>query len=251
MPIKNSPKNVIGTYKKSQQTRKFIIGGLAVLLVIVGIIIVIISLTSANGPLSNLFATATPTATNTPTVTPVTPTATPTLTATVDLTPSATATLSLTGPFQYKVEAGDTCWDLANVKFKDMGFTLDALLAINNFPTGTCPINPGDIIIIPPAGAQAPTPTPIALDALKSGQVIEYTVQSGDTLQSIAIKLWSTVDRIKELNKITDTNTINAGDVIKVPVKIATPVPTLAPTSTSATNLPFLPSSTPKVTKTP
>ena len=59
-----------------------------------------------------------------------------------------------------------------------------------------------------------PTPTPEP-----QTEYIEYTVQSGDTLTSIAKKYNTTVEAICELNpEITNPNLIYVGQVIKVPV---------------------------------
>jgi LysM repeat protein len=84
-------------------------------------------------------------------------------------------------------------------------------------------IKVGDKIIIPAPNTLMDTPTPIPSDFRGT---INYTIASGDTLAAIAIRYNSTVEKIMELNKITNANDIRAGDVIKVPVNIATPVPT-------------------------
>jgi len=57
----------------------------------------------------------------------------------------------------------------------------------------------------------APTSEPVVT---KSGQ---YTVVAGDVLGTIATKYNTTVAKLKELNSITDENSLQIGDVIKVP----------------------------------
>ena len=86
-----------------------------------------------------------------------------------------------------------------------------------------------------------PTETPIPT-GLARGTRIEYIVKTGDTLDGIASKFGSTVDEIiretnlynarNDLEEITDENSIQAGDLLIVPVYIVTPTPTVVPTST-------------------
>ena len=230
MPGKDSPQDIINAYRKRQQTLPFIIGGLAVVLVAVGIIIVVVSLTGAGGPSISLFASKTPTVTetSTPTIT-FTPTLTPTATITDTPTPDITMTpTKVAGPFEYEVKEGDTCWDIA-VKFE---VDFQVLLALNKFTDG-CPIKPGDKILIPGSETKLPTDTPIPSD-LARGTKIEYIVKLGDSLETIASQFNSTVDAIIKENKVANANLIEAGTKLIVPVNIATPTPTLVPTSTSA-----------------
>jgi len=201
--------------------------GLAVLLVVVGIIILVVWFAGSGrtrvGSVA-LFASPTPTVTETATPTPVTPTATATITVTVTETPTITVTSTPSGPFEYKVQENDTCWDIA-AKHK---VGLDVLLALNNFGTD-CPIKPGDTILIPQAGLELPTATAISVGA--TGKV-EYTVQMGDTLATIATRHNSTVDAIMKENKLEDANKINYGDKLIIPVNIVTPTATTAPSMT-------------------
>src|SRR5512146_1743044 len=172
MNRKDSPQSVIDSYRRRQQMAPYFMAGLAVLLVVVGIIILVVWFAGSGkekvGSVA-LFASPTPTVTNTVTPTPVTPTATATITVTVTVTPTITVTATPSGPFEYKVQSGDTCWDIA-AKYK---VGLDVLLVLNNFGTG-CPIKPGDTILIPQPGAELPTPTAISSGA--AGKV-EYVVQ--------------------------------------------------------------------------
>ncbi len=224
MSKKDSAQEVISEYKKKQQWGPFIIGALAVLLVVVGIFIVIFWLTgNPDKPLLPFLASKTPTPTNTSTPTPVTPTVTPTITPTETLTPTITLTPTASGPFEYVVQENDTCYDLA-VKFNT---DLQVLIKLNEPTYGSnCIISQGAKIIIPPPGAQMPTATPVDITKFAQGKVYEYTIQSGDYLSAIAENFHSTVDAILKLNKMEDGNAIYLGQVIKIPVNIATPYPT-------------------------
>ncbi|MEA4906061.1 MAG: LysM peptidoglycan-binding domain-containing protein [Chloroflexi bacterium] len=228
MAAKDSPQSVIESYRRRQRMMPFLVGGLAVLLVAVGIIILVIWFMGPNRPAISLFASATPTSTSTFTPTATVPSATPSLTATITEIPTTTQTMTPTGPFEYTVEQDDNCWEISQKFEVDMG----VLLALNNFG-GDCPINPGDTILIPAPGQELPTETPLPTN-ISRGTKIEYTIKSGETLATIAEKFGSTREAIIEENDIEDENTIFAGQVIIVPVNIATATPTRQPTSTSA-----------------
>ncbi len=232
MSGKDSPQSVIESYRKQQQMTKFYVWILAAVLVVVGIIILVVWFTgSGEKPKIALFATDTPTPTNTITPSPTVPTATPTITPSPTATATITLTPTLAGPFEYEVKENDNCWDIAATHEVEMA----VLLALNNFEPGTCPINPGDRILIPLPDMTLPTSTPIDITAVPRGQRLEYYVESGDTLQSIASKFNSTVEAILAIadNKLADaTAFIYEGQKLIIPVNIATPTPTLAPTRT-------------------
>ncbi len=225
MSQKNSAQSIIQSYRKRQQMGPFIIGGLAVVLVVVGLLVLVIWLTGPNKPGLALFASQTPTPTNTATATPVTPTSTATTKPTDTVTPTITETPTPNGPTKYTVQENDNCWDIA-AKFK---VDLLVLLAQNNFPANSCPVNPGDEIIIPAPDAALPTATAVPTNF--RGEV-SYVIQIGDSIASIAYNFYSTENAIVARNKIKDKAKINAGDTIIIPVNIATHVPTKAPTST-------------------
>jgi LysM repeat protein len=224
---KNTPQKNINQFNQRKQFFPIFISILASLLVLIGIVILVLWL-SGGGISFNLFKgkqTATQTSVPTPVLSP-TPSLAPTLTATQ--TPPITPTPS--GPFEYEVKQDDTCWGLA-VKFKA---DFEALLAINGFTNGTCPIYPGLKILIPAPGATIPTQTPINPAEMTKGTKINYTVQSGDTLATIAGRFNSTIADILALNKnkFTDANNIPIGIVLVIRVNLVTPTPTFAPTST-------------------
>lgn len=225
MSKNDSAQDVISQYKKKQQWGPFIIGAVAVLLVVVGIFVVIYSLTSNPGqPLLPFLASKTPTPTNTNTPTPITPTMTFTNTVTETMTPTITLTPTASGPFEVVVADGDTCYSLAQKYTTD----LQVLITLNQATYGpNCIISAGAKILIPPPGAKMPTATPVDLTKLAKGSVYKgYLIQSGDTLGSIAEAFNSTVDAIKKQNDIEDENAIQLGQSIDIPVNISTPVPT-------------------------
>jgi LysM repeat protein len=230
MSGKDSPQVVINKFEKRQKIMPYFLGGLAGILALLGIFIIIAVVSGSGNPFSGLFSTKTPTATATFTPTATQPSPTPSMTPTITETPLPTETPTPSGPQIYEVKQYDTCFDIATT------FNVDllVLLAINNFPNGTCPIIPGQKILIPAPGQELPTPTLVPLDTLPRGTVIIYYVQKGDTLAIIAAYLNSTIADIMQQNKITDQNMIYVGQGLKVRVNLVTPTPTKQPTSTLA-----------------
>lgn len=240
MSKKDNPQKMINSYKRRQKVLPFVIWGLAALLIIVGVIILIVWIIGPNKPKISLFASQTPTATSTATPTPVTPTATATMTSTATNTPTVTITPTRSGPIEYTVLEDDTCFDIA----AEFDVDLLVLLAINNFGPGSCPIHPGDKIIIPAPNQELPTATPWPAN-LPRGTKLPYVVESGDTLDLIANKFLSTVDAIMEENKLENSNQIFAGQVLQIPVNLVTATPTSiatvtesVPVTSTATNTP-------------
>jgi len=224
---RDDPRKLIESYKRKQQMLPFIIWGLALVLVIVGVVLLIVWLVGPEKPKFSLFASSTPTSTATFTPTDIPPTATFTITSTVTETPTVTITPTRAGPIEYTVLDGDTCFDIATTYEID----IMVLLAINNFDPGSCPIQPGDKIIIPAPNQELPTATPWPTN-LPRGSKLTYIVQFGDTLDLIADKFYSTVEDIMELNKLENSNQIFAGQVLEVRVNLVTPIPTLPATVT-------------------
>jgi LysM repeat protein len=234
--------NTIESYRKRRnQMTPLILGGIAVLLVIIGIIIFVTSMNG--GGLAKLFATKTPTPTITPTQTntPM-PTDTPTITSTSTVTPTVTPS----GPENYIVQEGDTLTSIVKAKnLGDNGLILIYILnplskdAATGATTGIDPatgfITVGQTIIIPNPGMQLPTPTPLPTGLLP-GARITYRVMPGDSLGSIANKMNSTVAAITLANQATLTtgasSVLYPGELILVPIDLVTPVPTKAATNT-------------------
>lgn len=250
MTDRQTPQNLIETYRKQKQ-QALIILIVAIVVLIIGAGFIIFSMLGNGGQGFSLFATATPTATNTPE---------PTLTSTATLTPRPTETFTPepttatptdsasatpSGPSVYIVQEFDTLGSIAQ-KF---GFDVPTLLAVNpQINPVTLIILVGQQIIIPAPGTTLPTATPLPTD-IRPGTLIDYTVQAGDTLADIALRFNSTVTEILRRNPtIENQNDIQAGQIIKVPVNIATPVPT----ATQGTQFPTInaPTNTPAATAT-
>lgn len=234
MSAKENPQQVIDAYRKRQKSarRAPLVFGLAAAFLLLGALLVIYWLVSPNAPSLKLsfLATATLTPTNTPLPTD-TPTATATATTTPTASPSPTETLTPTvsGPFIYQVEEGDVLWSIAE-KFK---VDLLLLITINNIDPANPTIHTGDKLTIPGPDTQLPSATPLPSN-IPRGTKIDYRVQLGDSLLSIAIQFNSTVEAIKKENKIENENEIFVGQIIKVPVNLVTPVPTVTPSLTLA-----------------
>ncbi len=224
---KESAQDVIEAYRKRQkQAQKApILLGIAAGLLVVGAAVLIFWLIGPGLPAISFLATDTPTPTVTSTPT-ATSTATPTPTETPTTTPTPTETLTPTpsGPFVYEVVEGDTLFGIAE-KFK---VDLLVLIAINNLNPGNPVIRIGDKLTIPGPDTQLPTSTPVPL-SLRRGTLIDYVVQTGDTLAIIAAKFNSLVEEIVKENKLEDPNAIFVGQLLKVPVNLVTPVPTSTP----------------------
>jgi len=216
--------DIIDKYRKRRERIvPFVLGGLAVVLLVVGTFLVILWLTGDNPPaLPGFLGTDTPTPTSTST--PLPPTATPTIT----LTPEPTLTPTPTGPVTYIVELGDSLSSIAAAYEVDVYL----LMAFNDIDDPNS-IYVGQEITIPGEDAELPTATPLP-EVLYQGQQIEYRVQPNDTLESIAAQFNSTADAIAELNEIEDPNSIGVGETLLIPVNLVTPTPTALPTVTEA-----------------
>lgn len=221
MSEKDTQKSVTYTFGKKQKPKMnpFFMGVISGFLALLGLVIIIMVISGGRNPLAAAFATDTPT----PTIT-LTPSSSPT--ATMEVTQGPTSTNTPTGPQEYMVKQDDTCWAIAEA----FGIELDVFLAYNGFESG-CNIIPGDVIKIPPSDAQLPTATPFPTDFPRGSEFL-YTVQLGDTIVSIADQFNDDYNQLISRNKITDVNSIQAGDQLKVRYNIMTRTPTLAPTST-------------------
>jgi LysM repeat protein len=219
------PADVIQAYRKRRDRMiPLLLGGLAVVLLVVGLFLVVLWLTGDNPPaMPGFLASSTPTATSTETPPP--PTSTPTITETSP--PSETPTPE--GPITYVVQEGDFLSAIAD----EFGVDVFVLMSVNGIS------NPDEIFVgqqltIPTGEDVLPTDTPLPED-LFPGQKIEYRVLPGDTLETIAAKLNSTAEAIAEENEIDDPNNIGVGQILIVPVNIATPTPTFTPAPATST----------------
>jgi LysM repeat protein len=243
MSDKDSAQNVIDAYRRRQQAarRAPMIIGIAALFLIVGAGFLIFWLLGPETPSLqfSFLATATSTPTETPTQTSTaTVTSTPTIKPTETSTPTITPTATISGPFVYQVEEGDNLWAIA----ERFNVDLLVLITLNNLDPANPTIRVGDKLTIPGTDTELPTSTPLP-ENLGRGTKIDYQVQLGDSLLSIAIQFNSTVDDIKEENEIENENEIFVGQILTIPVNLVTPVPTETPTATLQGTA--LPTSTP------
>jgi LysM repeat protein len=222
MSDKDSAQNVIDSYRKRRQnTTPFLIGGAAIVLIAVGIVVLVLWLTGSDGISLSFMASPTPTATETATPTATaTASPTPTNTPTITNTPTASATPTASGPFIYVVAEGDTLDSIA----AQFGVNVLVLMALNNMTDSL--IRVGDELLIPNPDLALDTPTPIPTGWRGT---IEYRIAVGDTLELIAANFFSTVESIMEENDIENANEIQVGQIIVIRVNIATPVPTSTP----------------------
>jgi LysM repeat protein len=229
MSDKESARDVIDAYHKRQKMSQKapVILIIAAVLLIVGAAIVIFALLNPTNPFASMMATdtSTPTATSTSTPTPTatnTPTDTPTAAPPTD-TPTPTATETPSGPSIYVVQENDNLGSIAT-KFNT---DLATLLALNpQIDPLTLVIRVGDQVLIPAPDTVLPSATPVPAD-LPKGTIIEYRIVSGDSLEGLALRFNSTTVLImKENPSISNANDIQVGQIIKIPVNVATPVPT-------------------------
>jgi LysM repeat protein len=219
--------DVILSYRRRRERMvPLLLGVLAILLLAVGIVLIVLWITGGGMPSLPFLSTHTPTPTMT--FTPRPPTLTPTITNT--LPPSETPTPE--GPRTYTVEVGDSLTSIA----EEFGIDLLVLMAANDI-TDPNAIFVGQELTIPPPGTVLATPTSLPA-TLVAGTRIEYIVQPGDTLETIASRFNSTAEAIADANDIEVTDTIGVGQRLLVPVNIATPTPTRIPGTPTRTPVP-------------
>lgn len=121
----------------------------------------------------------------------------------------------------YIVQPGDSLFRIA----MDSGVTLEEMRAANPDLVGEAPIlQPGQELNVPGCGeaaapaqddsAAAPAPTD-ALAAPPGGEI--YTVQSGDTLMTIAQRYDVTIAEIVAANGLTNPNRLDVGQQLVIP----------------------------------
>ena len=224
--------NVLNSYRKRRQQRgPFLVYG-AIALAVIGIILLIVWLTSPGQALSGMFPTDTPT----PTVT-FTPSLTlaPTETPTITLTPTITVSPTPSGPVDYIIQEGDSLDAIAqrfNLGADGILLILDANPLIVAQQSGV--IFVGQTISIPPPGTVLSTRTPIPA-SLGRGTLVEYSVLPGDTLAGIAASFNSIEQNIIDENEIENANALQVGQVLQIPVNLITATATLPSTSTPVT----------------
>lgn len=122
------------------------------------------------------------------------------------LIPSTSNDQNQNNNFKYTVRPGDSLWKIAN----EYGITVDQLISANNLTNTTLQI--GDQLIIPGRTEEPEIP----ISPPPSSNVIEYVVQSGDSLYSIAKKYGVTARELQEYNNLPST-LLSIGQVLKIP----------------------------------
>jgi LysM repeat protein len=201
------------------------------------------------------------TPTTAPTVNPATatplqtPTRTPPQSASVTATTAVSRTAALTlalptptpaaptpTPSVYRIRAGDTLFELALAN----DISLDDLLVANGLTEDDVfTIQPGDEIIIPDPNAPVELATETSSPTESS---FTYTVQSGDTLMAIGLRLGVNIQWILDANSMTlaQARALRPGQELIIPNSApATATPTPLPTATAT-----LPAATPTPTAT-
>ena len=153
-----------------------------------------------------------PTVTSTITTTP-----TLTLTPTETLVPSETPTFTAEPPVEYTVQTGDTCGSIALL----YGSSVPVIIQLNHLNANCTNLRVGQVVLVPKA---TPTPPPPPTATLESGdatraacEVVEYTVQSGDSLSGIAKNYGVSQQAIKDFNGLS-TDRVFIGSRIKIPL---------------------------------
>jgi uncharacterized protein YkwD len=235
--LNRTPSNTsdsINAFRKKRQQRGQLLMYGSIALVVLGLFLLIYWLTRPDQPLGQFFATDTPTATATATPTN---TATPSLTPTITETPTITVTVTPSEPFPYIIQEGDTLNAIAerfNLGPDGVLLILDQNPSIMDDFGGI--IQVGQEITIPLPGTTRPTSTPIPASVAR-GTIVEYQVLPGDTLAGIAVRFNSLQDAILEQNPDLgdDVNSLQVGQLLRIPVNLVTPTATLPPTSTPVT----------------
>jgi LysM repeat protein len=93
---------------------------------------------------------------------------------------------------------------------------------ISPTPAGTPGISPT------PGGTPTATPTPASSPTPTPSEFTEYAVQQGDTLSTIAQRFGTTADELTRINGLTNPNTLDIGQKLKIPTP-SRPTPTAAP----------------------
>jgi LysM repeat protein len=118
------------------------------------------------------------------------------------------------GEETYKVQGGDTLSTIA----QEHGITTRELMEANGLKRGSL-IRIGQVLKIPKAAksVQTTTKSPVAKKGKEKAQTALYTVQSGDTLFSIARKYHTPLEDLMSLNGISPTDIIRPGQQLKIP----------------------------------
>jgi len=168
-----------------------------------------------------------------PTTSP-TPSTTPTLTLTPTetLVPTDTPTLTPEPPVEYTVKSGDNCGTIAGL----FGSNVAAIINLNSLNSTCTNLSIGQVIKVPlPTPTPPPPPTATLEPAAATRaacQVVEYTVQKGDTLSTISANYGVSMQAIRDRNGLS-TNSVFIDQKLEIPLceRAATPGPSPTPTT--------------------
>ena len=108
----------------------------------------------------------------------------------------------------YVVAWGDTISSIAEFYGIDFIF----IMLFNGLHNDSV-LSPGDVLSIPNQVTNFPTPTALP-EYMTEGYEIKYLVLPGDTIDSIAEEFNNSVEEIRELNDLSDSENIFAGQLL-------------------------------------
>ncbi|EJO5347251.1 LysM peptidoglycan-binding domain-containing protein [Clostridium botulinum] len=127
----------------------------------------------------------------------------------------AGSSIAKANTIKYTVQSGDSLWKISQ-KFDT---TVSNITTLNNLNVNS-PIYAGQVLTI-------------SNTSTTSSNTVKHTVISGDTLWKLSVKYNTTVDKIRELNKLT-TDTLYVGQVLIMP---STGTNTTSPSSTTSNTI--------------
>lgn len=113
----------------------------------------------------------------------------------------------------HTVQSGDTYWIISQ-KYK---VDIKELMLYNGANEITV-LYTGQKVKIPQSGTLSTTPTETSTGTKPYVTYTQYTVQKGDILWDIAIKFGIPFSELLKVNNLTESSSVNIGDVIKIPV---------------------------------
>jgi LysM repeat protein len=217
------PYSFIDSKRSNRPKGIYLVGSLAVVLILVGAYLTFTWLSTGGIGSIALFASDTPTPTDT-----LTPSTIPTQTTTPSITPTGTEipTSTASAPFLYEVQTGDTLSSIAD----QFGVEFIIIMALNGLNNDSV-LFVGQQMVIPDPNTGLPEPTPLP-EVISRGTEIEYLVLPGDSIGSIAEAFLSTEDAIIDTNELDNPNSIFVGQLLRIPVNLVTPIPTTPVTPT-------------------
>jgi len=151
-----------------------------------------------------------------------TPTAAPTFTPTPTAVPSAP--LATSTPIIHVVQAGESLEYIAG----NYGLRVADLVAANQLDDPDR-LLVGQRLLIPTPTSSSPS---ITASPTPAGGIINYVVQKGDTLTTIAVRFNAPISAIRAANKLGKSDQVHPGQVLLVPLPTPENTPTPEPTST-------------------